>query len=94
MEVESKLNKDEYLKPDGTQPSGREEVDQLLKKCLTWAGIVLERYASFCSVAVHMPMLEALLLVPLLVASFQTTSLTMFLGAALSRSLSSTRTRD
>ncbi|EEY14512.1 conserved hypothetical protein [Verticillium alfalfae VaMs.102] len=42
-EVDEKVKANKYLTVDGRQPAGSEDVDFLLRKCLLWSDIVLER---------------------------------------------------
>lgn len=42
-DIESDLKEGKYKKPDGGYPSGSAEVDHLVRKCLLWSDIVLDR---------------------------------------------------
>ncbi|EGY13551.1 uncharacterized protein VDAG_00233 [Verticillium dahliae VdLs.17] len=42
-EIDEKVKANKYLTVDGRQPAGSEDVDFLLRKCLLWSDIVLER---------------------------------------------------
>lgn len=45
-EISAQFKSGAYKTSEGEHPAGSEEVDALLRKCLLWADIVLERYIS------------------------------------------------